>query len=130
LGDIRLLPPRVEPDFMQNLIIRLFVNAVALWIAARLVDGIDLSGEFAPVLLVAAVFGLVNTLLKPLIMLLSLPFVILTLGLFTLVVNALMLMLTAALVASLSVTDFLAALWGSLLISLVSLLFSVILPDR
>ncbi len=130
MGDIRLLPPRVEPDFMQNLIIRLFVNAVALWIAARLVDGIDLSGEFAPVLLVAAVFGLVNTLLKPLIMLLSLPFVILTLGLFTLVVNALMLMLTAALVASLSVTDFLAALWGSLLISLVSLLFSVILPDR
>ena len=130
MGDIRLLPPRVEPDFMQNLIIRLFVNAVALWVAARLVDGIDLSGEFAPVLLVAAVFGLVNTLLKPLIMLLSLPFVILTLGLFTLVVNALMLMLTAALVASLSVTDFLAALWGSLLISLVSLLFSVILPDR
>ena len=130
MGDIRLLPPRVEPDFMQNLIIRLFVNAVALWVAARLVDGIDLCGEFAPVLLVAAVFGLVNTLLKPLIMLLSLPFVILTLGLFTLVVNALMLMLTAALVASLSVTDFLAALWGSLLISLVSLLFSVILPDR
>ena len=130
MGGIRLLPPRVEPDFMQNLIIRLFVNAVALWVAARLVDGIDLSGEFAPVFLVAAVFGFVNTLLKPLIMLLSLPFVILTLGLFTLVVNALMLMLTAALVASLSVTDFLAALWGSLLISLVSLLFSVILPDR
>ena len=115
---------------MQNLIIRLFINAVALWVAARLVAGIDLSGEFAPVFLVAAVFGLVNTLLKPLIMLLSLPFVILTLGLFTLVVNALMLLLTAALVASLSVTDFLAALWGSLLISLVSLLFSLILPDR
>ena len=130
MGDVRLLPPRVESDLMQNLIIRLFINAVALWVAARLVAGIDLSGEFAPVFLVAAVFGLVNTLLKPLIMLLSLPFVILTLGLFTLVVNALMLLLTAALVASLSVTDFLAALWGSLLISLVSLLFSLILPDR
>ena len=130
MEDIRLLPRRVEPDFMQNLIIRLFVNAVALWVAARLVDGIDLSGEFAPVFLVAAVFGFVNTLLKPLIMLVSLPFVILTLGLFTLVVNALMLMLTAALMASLSVTDFLAALWGSLLISLVSLFFSMILPDR
>ena len=130
MGDVRLLPPRVESDLMQNLIIRLFINAVALWVAARLVAGIDLSGEFAPVLLVAAVFGLVNALLKPLIMLLSLPFVILTLGLFTLVVNALMLLLTAALVASLSVTDFLAALWGSLLISLVSLLFSLILPDR
>ena len=115
---------------MQNLIIRLFVNAVALWVAARLVTGIKLSGEFGPVLLVAAVFGLVNALLRPLVMLLSIPFVILTLGLFTLVINALMLMLTAALVGSLSVSGFWAALWGSLLISLVSLLFSLILPDR
>ena len=115
---------------MQNLIIRLFVNAVALWVAARLVSGIELSGEFGPVLLVAAVFGLVNALLRPLLMLLSIPFVILTLGLFTLVINALMLMLTAALVGSLSVSGFWAALWGSLLISLVSLLFSLILPDR
>ena len=115
---------------MQNLIIRLFVNAVALWVAARLVSGIELSGEFGPVLLVAAVFGLVNALFRPLIMLLSIPFVILTLGLFTLVINGLMLMLTAALVGSLSVSGFLAALWGSLLISLVSLLFSLILPAR
>ena len=130
MGEVHRLRPRVEPGSMQNLIIRLFVNAVALWVAARLVSGIELSGEFGPVLLVAAVFGLVNALLRPLVMLLSIPFVILTLGLFTLVINALMLMLTAALVGSLSVRGFLAALWGSLLISLVSLLFSLILPDR
>ena len=115
---------------MRNLMIRLFVNAVALWVAARLVSGIELSGEFGPVLLVAAVFGLVNALIKPLVLVLSIPFVILTLGLFTLVINALMLMLTAALTGSFAVSGFLAALWGSILISLVSLLFSLVLPDR
>jgi putative membrane protein len=115
---------------VKNLIIRLFINAVALWVAARFVPGIELSGEFGPVLLVAAVFGLVNALIKPVILLLSLPFVILTLGLFTLVINALMLMLTAGLVGALSVSGFWAALFGSLLISVVSTLFSVVLPDR
>jgi putative membrane protein len=115
---------------MQNLIIRLFVNAVALWVAARLVTGIELAGEFWPVLLVAAVFGLVNALIKPLALLLSFPVVVLTLGLFTIVVNALMLMLTAALVDALTVSGFWASLLGSLLISLVSFLFSVLLPDK
>lgn len=115
---------------MQNLIIRLFVNAVALWVAARLVPGIELSGEFGPVLLVAAVFGLVNALIRPFILLLSLPFVILTLGLFTLVINALMLMLTAWLMAPLTVSGFGAAFLGSVLISILSMLFSIVLPDK
>lgn len=115
---------------MQNLIIRVFVNAVALWVAARLVGGIELTTEFWPMLGVAVVFGLLNALFKPIALLISLPFLILTLGLFTLVINALMLMLTAALVDALSVTGFWAAFWGAILISLVSLLFSMLLPDR
>ena len=115
---------------MKNLIIRLFVNAVALWVAARFVGGIELAGEFGPVLLVAAVFGLVNALIKPLVVLFSLPFVVLTLGLFTIVINALMLMLTGWLVGALSVSGFGSALLGSLVISLVSLVFSIVLPDR
>ena len=115
---------------MKNLIIRLFVNAVALWVAARLVSGIELSGEFGPILIVAAAFGLVNALIKPLVVLFSLPFVVLTLGLFTVVINALMLMLTAGLMSALSVSGFGTALLGSLLISLVSLIFSIILSDR
>ncbi len=115
---------------MQNLIIRIFVNAVALWVAAQLVGGIDLEGDFWAVILVAAVFGLINALIKPLALLLSLPLLVLTLGLFTIVVNALMLMLTAALLAALTVHSFWAALLGALLISVVSFLFSVILPDR
>jgi putative membrane protein len=114
---------------MQTLVIRLFVNAVALWVAAQLVGGIHLRAEFWPVLLVAGVFGIVNALIKPFVLLLSLPFLILTLGLFTIVVNALMLMLTGALVGALDVQGFWAALWGSLLISIVSFLFSMVLPD-
>jgi putative membrane protein len=115
---------------MQNLIIRIFVNAVALWIAARLVGGIELTTEFWPMLGVAVVFGLLNALIKPIALLLSLPFLILTLGLFTLVINALMLMLTAALLDALSVAGFWDAFWGAILISIVSFLFSMILPDR
>ncbi len=113
---------------MQNLIIRLFVNAVALWAAARLVPGIELDGNFIRVLAVAAVFGVVNALIRPLILLLSLPLIVLTLGLFTLVANALVLMLTDLLAASLSIAGFWSALGGSLLISLVSLFFSILLP--
>lgn len=115
---------------MRNLIIRLFVNAVALWGAARLVGGIELEGEFWPIVVVAAVFGLVNALIRPFLLLLSLPLLVLTLGLFTLVVNALMLMLTAALVNALTVDGFVAALLGSILISIISFLFSVLLPEK
>lgn len=114
---------------MRNLIIRLFVNAVALWIAARLVGGIDLTEAFWPLLLVAAIFGLVNALLKPLVLLFSLPFVILTLGLFTLVINALMLWLTSAVTDALHVAGFLPALLGGILISVVSFVFSMVLPE-
>jgi putative membrane protein len=115
---------------MQNLILRIFVNAVALWVAAQLVGGVALSDAFWPVVLVAAVFGLVNGLIRPVVLLLSLPLLILTLGLFTLVVNALMLLLTAALLDALTVDGFWAAVLGSLVISIVSFLFSVLLPDR
>lgn len=94
-----------------------------------MVDGIALSGAFWEVLLVAAVFGLVNALLKPLLILLSLPFLILTLGLFTIVINSLLLMLTATLVDALAVEGWWAALVGSVLISIVSLLFSMLLPE-
>jgi putative membrane protein len=115
---------------MTNLIVRLFVNAVALWVASRLVGGIDLAGDFWPILLVAAVFGLVNALIKPVALFLSIPFLLVTLGLFTFVINALMLWLTAALVGALTVVGFWAALLGSLVISLVSFLFSMLLPER
>jgi putative membrane protein len=114
---------------MRNVLIRLFVNAVALWVAARLVNGIQLTEEFWSIVLVAAVFGIVNALLKPIALFFSLPFLLLTLGLFTLVINALMLLVTDALLGGLEGDGFWAALLGSLIISIVSLLFSALLPD-
>lgn len=114
---------------MINLLIRLAVNAVALWIAAWVVGGIDLSSGFWSILLVAIIFGVVNALIKPLATLLSIPAIILTLGLFTLVVNAAMLGLTAALTDSLDIDGFWSALLGAIVISLVSWALSMFLPD-
>jgi len=115
---------------MRNILIRLFVNAVALWVAARLVAGIHLTEEFWSIVFVAAVFGIVNALIKPVALLLSLPFLLLTLGLFTVVINAFMLLLTGAVIGALEVEGFWSALLESLIISIVSLLFSMVLKDE
>jgi putative membrane protein len=114
---------------MQRLLLRLFVNAVALWAAATLIPGVTLDGQFSSVLLVALVFGVVNALVRPLALLLTFPVVLLTLGLFTFVINALMLWLTASLVGALSVAGFGAALLGSLVITVVSLLMSIFVSN-
>jgi putative membrane protein len=124
------IPNPTDEGAMLNLVIRLLVNAVALWVAAQLVSGIELSGDFWPVILVAAVFGLVNALIKPVAMILSLPLLVITLGLFTIVVNALMLMLTGAIVSALEVTGFGPAILGALIVSVVSILYSIILPEK
>lgn len=115
---------------MRNFVIRLFVNALALSAAAYIVPGIHLEGTFGDILLVALVFGLVNALLKPLVWLLSLPFLILTLGLFAFVVNGAMLLLTAHFTDPLSVSGLGAAVVGSIVISLVSMLLGGALKDE
>ena len=74
--------------------LRLLINAAALWVAIQLVDGIDHRGSLWSLLFVALVFGVLNASIRPLLKLLSLPLIILTLGLFIFVINALMLMLT------------------------------------
>lgn len=115
---------------MRDLVIRLFINAVALWGASEIVGGVDLTDNFTGVLVVATIFGLVNALIKPIVTFLALPLVLLTLGLVTVVINALMLMLTAALTRSLTVESFWAALLGALVIAVVSFLLSVFVGDR
>ncbi|MGD2045209.1 MAG: phage holin family protein [Gemmatimonadota bacterium] len=114
---------------MKNFVIRLFVNALALTAAAWLIDGIQMSGEFGDVLLVAFVFGLLNALLKPILLFLSLPALLLTLGLFALVVNALMLLLTARLLDDFAVSGFWTAVLGSIVISLVTMILGALLKD-
>jgi putative membrane protein len=120
-------------------LIRLVVNAIAIWVTSLLVPGIEISeapttgGQVVVVLVVALVFGLVNAFVKPIVQFLSIPFYILTLGLFTLVVNALMLLLTGWLTSfthwGLTVDGFWTAVWGGLLISVISWLLDLVVPE-
>ena len=112
-------------------LIRLLINAAALWVATRLVPGVSYTGAgWVPFMGVALVFGVVNAFIKPLATILSLPLIVVTLGVFTFVVNALMLRLTSALSTTLGlgfhVGGFWAAFWGALVVSLVSTLLSIL----
>lgn len=118
----------------MKFILRIFINAVAIWVASLVLTGLDFQGNLGSLILVALIFGLVNALIRPIVKLLTLPITLLTLGLFTLVVNALMLMLTAVLSNSLDLAgnffeSFLTAVLGALVISIVSMVLSWILPD-
>jgi putative membrane protein len=114
---------------MKNFIIRLFVNALALSAASWLISGIQLTGDFANVLFVALLFGVLNALLKPILLLLSLPFLLVTLGLFAFVVNGALLLLTARLTEHLAVSGLGSAILGSLVISLVTIVLGRALDD-
>jgi putative membrane protein len=109
----------------MQFIVQTLVTAFALWAATRLVSGIRVPESGLALIFAAIVFGLVNALVKPLLVFLSLPITFLTLGLFLLVINALMLMLTAALVPGMQVNGFGSAFWGALVVSIVSWLVSV-----
>jgi putative membrane protein len=120
-------------------IVRLLAGAVALGVAAWLIDGISLgpgttNERIVTLLFVALIFGLVNAIVRPIAQLISLPLLILTLGLFTFVVNALMLLLTAWIGSQFDLTfevdGFWSALLGALVISVVTFLINVLLPDR
>jgi putative membrane protein len=115
---------------MGKLIIRLVLNAVTLWVAASLVPGITLSTNVVGVLLVALIFGVVNAFIRPVVTLLTCPLNAITLGLFTLVINALMLMLTSYVAGEdFIVRGFLDALLGGIIVSIVSLLLNMLVRD-
>jgi len=114
-------------------LVRLLVNAVALWAATRLVPGVVYSGGVLPMLGVALVFGIINAILRPIAIILTFPILIVTLGLFTFVINGVMLMLTSALSNALGlgfhVRGFWAAFWGALVVTIVSWLLSILITD-
>jgi putative membrane protein len=114
-------------------LIRLLVNAAALWVATRIVPGVNYQGEVLPFLGVALVFGVVNAIIRPVTKLLTLPIIIVTLGIFIFVINGLMLWLTSSLSASLGlgfhVTGFWAAFFGALVVSIVSTILSMFVSD-
>jgi putative membrane protein len=110
------------------------LNAVALWAAAAIIPGLEFHGGPGRLLLVAAVFGFVNSTLRPLLTILTCPLIVVTLGLFTLVINALMLLVTGWLSESwglgFTVEGFWAAFWGGLAVGLVSMILSMLLPTK
>ena len=117
----------------MHVLLRLLINAAALWVATKLVSGITYTGDGVSLLGVALVFGVLNVLIKPVLILISLPFVILTLGLFTLVLNAVLLMLTAAASNALglgfAVAGFEPAFKGALVVTVVSFGLSLFVSD-
>ncbi len=113
----------------MRIILRVLINAVALWAAASIIDGIELSSRFSSILIVALVFGITNAALRPFVKLLSLPFIVLTLGLFTFVVNGAMLLVVDWLTDGLEVDGFINAMLGAVVISVVSWALSLFLPD-
>jgi putative membrane protein len=113
---------------MTGLITRWLLTALALIITAKVVPGIDIQN--APTLFIAAlVLGLLNAIVRPLLILLTLPLTLLTLGLFILVINAITFLLAAMLVPGFAVAGFLPAFLGALLMSLLSLLFNSLIKD-
>ncbi len=117
---------------MRSLLLHWLLNAAALWAAAWLLPGLDFQGTIVQLLMVAAVFGIVNSLVRPILTVLTCPLIVVTLGLFTLVINALMLLLTGALSArwglGFTVSGFWAAFIGGLVVGFVSVLLSLFLP--
>ncbi|MEU5417686.1 phage holin family protein [Streptomyces sp. NPDC001407] len=124
---------------MKNFVVKTIANAAALAVAIWLLKGITLSGEntvrkVLTLILVALVFGVVNFIVKPVVKLLSFPLFILTLGLITLVINALMLLLTSWLAGKLGLAFHVAGFWsalvGGVIISIVAWAMHMILPDE
>jgi putative membrane protein len=126
----------------MSILLRLIINAVALLVTAWIVPGIHLGAagphptqrDWVTLLIVALIFGLVNAVIRPIIILLSLPIEILTLGLFTFVINAFMLLLTSWIAQGMGlgfrIDGFIPALLAALLISVVSFVLSRALAKR
>jgi len=109
-------------------LLRLIVNAAALWVAAQLVRGIVVAG-LTPLLLAALVLGLINAIVRPVLVILTLPLTLLTLGLFIFVLNAFCLWLTSRLVPGFEVHTFGSALLGALVVSIVSWILTAFVSD-
>ena len=122
----------------MKMLLTIIANAVAIWVAATLLDGIEIGGRgtsfWLTLLGVSVIFGVLNAVVKPVLKLLSLPLIVLTLGLFLFVVNAIMLALTSWLSGVLGLefnveSFFWDAILGAIIISAVSLVVDMLLPD-
>lgn len=121
---------------MTRFILRLLINAIALYLTVLIVPGIKLTTELASIIWLALIFGIVNALFRPLLKFLTCPLIILTLGLFTLIINTFLFWLTSVIGQSfgigLLISDpiFWNAFLGGLVVSIVSVLMTIILKDE
>jgi putative membrane protein len=118
----------------MGVILRILINAAALWAATKIVPGVSFDGSWTALLLVALVFGVLNVCIKPILIVLTFPLLLLSLGLFTFVVNALMLWLTGAasnvLGLGFHVSGFFAAFLGALVVTVVSFMLSLFVSSE
>lgn len=124
---------------MPNILIKVLVNAVAIWVATAVIPGVEVSGNgtgrtVLTLIIVGAIFGVVNAIIKPVVALFSFPFYILTLGLFAFVVNALMLEIVAwlsdQLDISFTIDDFFwSAIGAAVVVTFVNMVLNLVLPD-
>lgn len=118
----------------MRFLLRLLATAAALWVAVLLVPGITFTGTWVGMLVVALIFGLVNAVIRPILKILTCPLVVLTLGLFVFVLNALMLWLASeisqAMGIGFDVDGFWAALIGALIVGIVSTMLNLLVGSR
>ena len=113
----------------MGFLVRVVVNALAIWLATEVVPGIEARGATA-VVVAALVLGLVNAIVRPVLLVLTLPLTLVTLGLFLFVLNALCLWLTSAVVPGFDVRGFWPAFWGALIVSALSWAVNGFVSDR
>jgi putative membrane protein len=118
---------------MLSFLLRLIVNAAGLYVATRLVDGVQFEGDWLTLVGVALVFGVVNAIVKPVTKFFTFPLIILTFGLFLLVINGLMLVLTSRISGwfdlGFTVSGFRAAFLGALVVSVINALAGLVIGD-
>ena len=113
----------------MGFLIRAVVNALAIWLATEIVPGLE-AGSVTTVVVAALVLGLVNAIVRPVLLVLTLPLTLVTLGLFLFVLNALCLWLTSAVVPGFDVRGFWPAFWGALIVSALSWIVNGFVSDR
>ena len=113
----------------MGFLLRLLLNGLAIFAAAWLVPGVYLAGP-VPAVIAGLILGLVNALVRPILVILTLPFTLITLGLFLLVVNTICLALTAALVPGFDIAGVFPAFLGALIVTVVSWILSALMKDK
>src|SRR3989344_1739869 len=117
-------------DMLKQILLRWACNGIGLWIAAHLLPGIEYSDSLWVIVIASLIFSIVNALIRPLVVILSLPAIVVTLGFFTLIINALMLYLVTVLYSSFEVNSFGAAILAVMIVWLVNFALNSILQTK